>query len=154
MNETAPAKATTAGRFMITSGANSIAERVITESNVDTSQTTTSTSATDLATVGPSVTVTTGTTALVMWSCEMTTDTAGQPALIDFVVTGASSRAAAAETALRFTPSTNGYAHRSGAFTIATGLTPGSNTFTLKYWVGGGGATGFFAYRRILVLGL
>lgn len=154
LNETGPAKATTAGRMLVTSGANSIAERVITESSVATTELTTSTSATDLATVGPSVTVTTGTTALVMWSCETTTDTPGQSALIDFAVTGASSRSATTATALKFTPSTNGYAHRAGTFTIATGLTAGSNTFTLKYWTTGGGSTGFFALRRIVVLGL
>jgi hypothetical protein len=154
LNETAPAKATTAGRLFVSTGVNSIAERVITEATVATSQSTTSTSAVDLATVGPQVTVTTGTSALVMWSCETTTDVPGQSAYIDFKVTGASLREAESATALRFTPSTNGYAHRAGTFIILTGLTAGSNTFTLKYWAGGGGATGFFANRRIIVLGL
>ncbi|ROP36293.1 hypothetical protein [Saccharothrix texasensis] len=153
LNETAPAKATAAGRFLVTSGANSVTERVITEANVDTSQTTTSTSATDLTTVGPSVTVTTGTSALVLWSCEMTNNTSGQVSLTDFVVTGASSRAASDATALKLMPSAAGsYPNRSGVHTLLTGLTPGANTFTLKYWVGGG--TGSFAYRRITVLGL
>jgi hypothetical protein len=154
LNETAPAKATAAGRLMVTSGVNQIAERVITEASVATAELTTSTSAVDLATVGPAVTVTTGTTALVMWSCETTTDTPGQSSLVDFAVTGASSRSASSTTAMKFTPSTNGYAHRAGTFAIATGLTAGSNTFTLKYWGTGGGASAFFSNRRIIVLGL
>jgi hypothetical protein len=152
LNETAPAKATTGGRLIVTTGANAIAERVVSQANVDTAQTTTSTSATDLATVGPQVTVTTGTQALVMWSSQLTNNTAGQPSLVDFAVSGASTRSASDATALRYTTSTASYEDRRGTSAYVTGLTAGSNVFTLKYWVGGG--TGTFTNRRLIVVAL
>jgi hypothetical protein len=69
--ETMAGKATTAGRWFVSTGANAIAERVITQASTTTSQTTTSASFTDLATVGPAVTVTTGTKAIVFWGAAM-----------------------------------------------------------------------------------
>jgi hypothetical protein len=51
--ECAPAKATTPGRLIVTTGPNAITERVVTQASISTSETTTSTSYTDLATTGP-----------------------------------------------------------------------------------------------------
>ena len=65
LNETAPAKATTAGSHFAGTGLNSIAERLTDTDLVATSQTTISTSYADLATVGPTVTATTGPYAIV-----------------------------------------------------------------------------------------
>src|SRR3712207_4741779 len=75
LNETGPAKATTAGRILVTTGANGIAERAVSSATVSTSQTTTSTSYTDLATVGAAVAVTTGTQALALWNVQMASST-------------------------------------------------------------------------------
>lgn len=149
--ETAPAKATTAGRLFVSTGVNAIAERAISESLVSTAETTTSTSNTNLATVGPAVTITTGTQALIWFGAKIENTTGSQAALMDFAVSGASTRTAADDTCLRHEASANDDV-RACTITFITGLTAGSNTFTAKYWVGGG--TGTFSNRRLGVMAL
>lgn len=150
--ETAPAKATVAGRLMVTTGANSIAEREITQSNVTTSQTTSSTSFTDLATVGPQVTVTTGTRALVWFSAQMSNSQVNTIVAAAVAVSGATTLAADATKDLYWDGMPAGQAQRASVVELLTGLTAGVNTFTLKYRVGG--ATGTFYDRSIGVLAL
>jgi len=116
-----------------------------------TSQTTTSSTFTDLATVGPAVTVTTGTKALVIVTAIIGNDTSGQRAYMGFAVSGASSISAADKWSIALT-STGSYApeiQTSGVF-LVTGLTAGSNTFTAKYRRSGG--TGRFDLRQIAVI--
>jgi hypothetical protein len=96
---------------------------------VTTSQATTSTSYTDLATAGPAVTVTTGTTALV------TIQTLGAGAvsnrqLMSFAVSGATTIAAG--TYVQGVTTATDDSFRVSSF-VVTGLTAGSNTFTTKY---------------------
>jgi hypothetical protein len=152
LNETAVAKATTAGRIIVTAGANSLAERVPTSAEVLTSETTTSQSNTDLTTPGPSVPVTTGPAAIVLWSAEMANNNATSSSICDFAVSGASTRGASDTTAIKVTSSVAGDFDRQAGCELVTGLTAGSNTFTLKYWVSG--ATGTFKRRRIHVIPL
>lgn len=124
---------------------------------VDTDQTSTSTTYTDLATVGPSVTVTTGTKALVIFRANVHNGNgAGNRPSIDFAVSGATTRSAgdttnavmssgtaiSASDALR--PSVVGFA-------VVT-LTAGSNTFTLKYKTNSG--TPGWSNREIAVINL
>lgn len=151
MLETAPAKATDANRLMVTTGMNAIAEREFVEDFISTEETTTSTSYADLPTVGPSVTVTTGTAALVIVNSKLQNATAGQQSYASFDITGATTTGASDTWAVFFRPSDNGFAVRAGAAHIIT-VTPGSNTFTMKYRATGG--TGNFEYRRLQVLGL
>ena len=92
--ETAPAKATAAGRIFVTTAANAIAERVVDSETVATSQTTTSTSYTDLATTGPAVTVTTGARALVFYGAEMENTTSTALSAASVAVSGATTDAA------------------------------------------------------------
>lgn len=148
LNETAPAKATTAGSHFAGTGLNSIAERISTAAIVATSQTTTSTSYTDLATVGPAVTVTTGPLAWVhLYNSNVNTTSVSS--LMSFEVSGASSIPAADNTSIGIAGTAGS---REGAGFLLTTLTPGSNTFTCKYRVGSG--TGTYADRRIAVLPL
>jgi hypothetical protein len=150
--QTAPAKATTAGRLIVTTGVNAIAERVVQSAEIQTSESTTSTSNADLATVGPTVTVTTGPNAVVFWGCQLENATATQQSLMDFAVSGASTRAASDTTALRY-QSPNASNHiRAAMCDLITGLTGGSNTFKAKYWCSGGTAT--FSRRRLSVMPL
>jgi len=111
--------------------------------NVATSQTTTSTSYTDLATVGPTATVTSiGTKALVIWACTQSTTSgscASSPA-----VSGSTTTAAADSHGT--VGSDSGRTAIGWAFFT---ITPGSNTYTLKYRVTGG--TGTFLDRRMMV---
>jgi hypothetical protein len=149
LNETAPAKATQAGSHFVGTSLNAIAERISDEDIVATSQSTASTSYTDLATVGPSVTVTTGPWALVSIYNANLHSTGGASALMSYAVSGATTIAASDNMSIG-TATTVG--SRAGATFLITTLTPGSNTFTCKYRVGSG--TGTFVDRRIAVFPL
>lgn len=151
--ETAPAKATTGGRLIVTAGVNSIVERSIQIAEYNGAQeTTTSTSATDLATPGPAVTITTGTSALVFWAVQIDNATVNAQSLVDFAVSGVSTRSANDATALRHTSATSSATVRAASMYYLTTLTAGTNTFTLKYWVGSG--TGGFQRRMVCVVAL
>lgn len=149
--ETAPAKATTAGRIFVATGANSIAERVIDRDTVGAAQTTSSTSYTDLATVGPAVTATTGTNAIVMISSEVANDTTASISRASFAVSGASTIAASNNWAISHS-GTATHMQRQASVRLEKGLTAGSNTFTMKYAVSAN--TGTFGNREIVVIAL
>jgi hypothetical protein len=152
LNETAPAKATTSGSYFVGTGLNSIAERTSSTDIVETSQTTTSTTYADLATVGPTVTVTTGVFALILVTGDITNNTAGESGRMTFEVSGASTVTPLDARALRVTiPSVTGAGNvRSSVLTAFGTLTAGVNVFTAKYRASGGTAT--FANRRLTVL--
>lgn len=149
LNETGPAKAATAGGHFAVSGPNEISERFSATAAVLTSETTTSTSFTDLATVGPSVTVETGPLAFIIVHGAMENTGAGSSRM-GYDVSGATTLAAADNRGI-------GVYGVAGAGVITSGvslltLTPGTNTFTSKYRVGSG--TGTFLSRRIVVFPL
>ncbi len=149
-NETAPGIASAAGRLIVTDGVNSIAERIPASDFVATSETTTSSSFTDLATAGPAVTVTTGTSALVIVTGRLANNTAGALVSMGYAVSGATTVAAAGIRALVYeSGAANDRMQASFAF-VHTGLTAGSNVFTAKYSVSSG--TGTFLNRRISVV--
>ena len=152
--ETAPAKATAAGRLMVTTGANAIAERVPTTQTIATAQTTLSTSYVDLTTVGPSVTVTTGTAAIIILTARINVNTASIQGNMGYAVSGASTIAASDNRCLRAETAGTGEFNRSSMVTMDTTLTAGSNTFTAKYHSGNASATVEFADREILVIPL
>ncbi len=121
---------------------------------VATSQTTTSDSFTDLATSGPSVTLTTGTKALVIVSCLSKNDTSIRFAYMDFAISGATTRNAATTTALGLEQASGISDQLLGASraNLVT-VTAGSNTFTAKYARSGAG-TATFSNRSIIVIDL
>lgn len=148
LNETAPAKATQAGSHFVGTGVNSIAERLGQSDLITTLQTTTSTSYTDLATVGPSFTTTTGPLAWV-FLYNSSLNSGSTASLMSYTVSGASSVSAQDAQSIGVSGTNGG---RFGAVFLQSGLTAGSNTFTCKYRVGGG--TGTYADRRIAVFPL
>jgi hypothetical protein len=152
LNETAPGKATTAGGIFVATGTNAIAERVPTNAVVAASQSTGSTTYTDLTTPGPAVTVTTGTKAIVMLYTRASVLGVNTTAM-GFAVSGASTIAASDGQALAFT-SSNGdtLSFHGSAVLMITALAPGSNIFTAKYRVTGG--TGTWIDRRLAVIPL
>lgn len=150
LNECPAAKATTPGSIFVTSATNQVAERVPAASRVDVSEATTSTSFTDLATLGPAVTATTGSMAWIIVTARGNNGTASQPCLMSFEITGATTAAAADSRSLWLETDGTGEFPRASCGTMLTTLTPGSNTFTAKYRVGGG--TGTFHYREIVVI--
>lgn len=148
LNMTAPAVVTAAGQIVVATAANAIAARTPGGQSVATSQTTTSTSYTDLATVGPTLTVTTGTQALV-WFAALISNSGANSSRMSCAVSSASSVAAndawaainVGTSALRF-----------ASVHLFTGLTAGSNIFTAKYDVSAG--TGTFVNRELAVIPL
>ena len=128
--------------------------QVITAANsaaVNTNQTTTSGTYTDLATAGPSVTLTTGTEALVFIGAMQRND-GGNGNYTGVAVSGATTIAPSDANALYMYLDLS--EQRAGGAYVAkiTGLTAGSNTFTLKYRVQAN--TGYWYHRSIMVLAL
>lgn len=150
--ETMPGKATAANRIFVSNGLNTLAERVPSTATVSTTETTSSTTYVDLTTPGPSVTVTTGTAAIV-WAVVRTQHSSS---------TGECSWSVAVSGATTIAASDNwrglqsGVAaanpNRFGVCHLFTNLTAGSNTFTIKYRTTA--ATATFLHRDIIVVPL
>ena len=118
---------------------------------MNTGQSTSSTSYTDLATV-QSVTLTTGTKALVLITAKMGNTNSGNSTRVAYAVSGATTIAASDDANLYEGGAiSNGYYTLSSSF-YESGLTAGSNTFTLKFKVGGG--TGNYEDRQLTVIDL
>lgn len=133
-----------------TAAANSVIERPVGHYHVERSQTTTSTTYTDLATFGPSVQLTTGPAALVWFSAQMSNSTANAQVSVSVEVSGATTIAAGAnEYELVSDGHTAANDNKKMMFKHFTTLTSGSNVFTMKYKVGSG--TGTFHNRQLAV---
>ena len=117
---------------------------------VATSQSTSSTTYTDLATAGPAVTLTTGTKVLVFTNTEVST-AAGRYVFADFAISGATTRAASDDTCIKMGTDADSMQSRNGVANLMT-VTAGSNTFTMKYRVNAG--TNSFINRTIVVVAL
>ena len=157
LREMAPSLATAAGQLFVTLGPNALAARTIGYHEVATSQTTTSSSYTDLATVGPTVTISEiyGQQAMVWISCELDQSTADVQAACAVEVSGASTYPAS-DTRCCLTRDgmpANNSVQTMAAFVFDPLTRNGSTTFTMKYRTGGTG-TGTFLRRRMLVLAL
>ncbi len=152
LNETAVAKATAASQIFVSTGANALAARTPATATVATSQSTIVTSYTDLTTVGPSITATTGTIAIAMFATSLTNVTANSAAMCSVAVSGASSVAASDAWMIQADGLPTNQFIRIGIAHVFTGLTAGSNIFTLKYKAGSGTAT--FQNREINIIPL
>ncbi len=147
LNTTAPALATTISSWFTATGPNAIAERVPAQANTLTSSTITATSYGNLADgVNTSVTAVTTTSAWVLIYCNLSNSGANNT-WMSVAVSGATTIAASDAWAL-MRDQTGG--ERFGFPVFFSSLTPGSNTFTLKYRVSAG--TGTFTTRRIAVI--
>ncbi len=147
--ETAPGIATAASGAIMSTGVNTIQQLLSDSVSVSTSETTASTSYTDLATAGPAVTLTTDTKVMVSVSCNLSNGTLGGISHMGYAITGATSVAAGDVNALSFESDPANQVIRSSTVRMKEGLTAGSNTFTSKYRVSAG--TGTFAGRLISV---
>lgn len=154
LNQTAPALATTTSSYFATVAANQIAERIAGQAIVTAAETTTSTAYGNLTTLGPQVTVTSGTNALVAIYADVSCNTAGTVAYAGYSVSGATSIGATDARSLAYATASTAAA----SFLIASyihlenGLNAGSNTFTMVYRVGSGGGTGSWSNRCLTVL--
>lgn len=149
----ATAPTTDNARHYVSTGANTIAERLITVNTIATSQTLgTSGSYLDLATVGPTVVITTGIQALVMLSASIANSGANDN-YVSFAVSVGTTVAASDTRAIRTRgASSASILHRTSVCSLISALNSGSNTFTAKYKVSA--ITGTFVDRQMIVMGL
>lgn len=141
-------------RLLTASAANTIEIRDWKENEVQTGGTaedTTSTSYTDLATAGPTVTLTTGTKVAVWITAQLTNVTVNAVAWASFAVSGATTSAAADGRAIVHQPAVAGRYLRTTVCTLLD-VTAGSNTFTMKYKATSG--TCRATRRAIMVVGI
>jgi hypothetical protein len=153
LNETAVAKATTAGGIFAATGANAIAQRIPTAATVSTSESTASSTDVNLTTVGPTVTVTTGTQAIVMLATLIQNNTVNGIATMRYEVSGASTISSDDGRAVQFESGVASQRVRASHAHLLTGLTAGSNVFTSKYHTNGTG-TATFGGRMLAVFPL
>ena len=150
LEETTPAVATVGRRIFVTDGDNKIAERDIKDHIVDAKEETTSTSYTDLDTLGPIITIETGQAALV-WICSHMSNTGSTNSLHSYAVSGETTIATDDNKARDVDGGDGGFGDRC-TVTNLDATNPGTNIFTSKYKVTGG--TGTFQKRRLIVMGL
>lgn len=149
LNATAVALASTASQYFVATGVNALAPRLLQTATVATSQTTASSSYVDLATVGPTVTVTTGTIAVAFFCAAVSNSGTSSATDVSVAVSGATSVAASDAWRTVLDGVAGGNVNRSVGMHCFTGLIAGSNTFTMKYKTGSG--TGTFANRELIV---
>ncbi len=103
----------------------------------------------DLATPGPTVTLVTGSSALVSYSATTHQNTISGSSVINFAVSGATTIAPITGNDGVFTLTLNGAYVTINRSVVITGLNSGANIFTMKYIQDSG--THFYAYRSIVV---
>jgi len=150
--ETGPAVATTAGRLIVTDAANSVAERDIVTDYVATAESSASTGYVNLATVGPTVTVTTGTKGLISVGCLHDNATATARGWMSHAISGASTAAASDTYAFVATSDAANQTYGASHVMLWTTLTPGSSTFQAKYRATSNTST--WTFRRLIVVAL
>jgi hypothetical protein len=124
---------------------------VFANSTVNTNQSTSSSTFTDLAT-SQSVTLTTGTKALVILTVKESNVNLGNKVTTSFAVSGATTIAANDVTSLEVLQPRAGEFYTVGSSFYLSSLTAGSNTFTMKFRIDVG--TGSFKDRQITVIDL
>jgi len=124
-------------------------------STVTTSQSTTSSSYTDLST-SQSVTLTTGTKVMVIVSSYMIQNTLGYGAAVSYAISGATTTAVSDQWAVYFEETPRVGNGVSMSYVSYQTVTAGSNTFTLKFKsiYSAGSQTATFANRQITVVDL
>lgn len=151
--ETAPGKASGVSQLFVSTGANAIAARTPTGATVITSQATTSTSYADLTTVGPSVSVTTGTKAIVCVSATLLNSGTNFGSYASYAVSGVTTIAAADQWSIILDGTALSNPMRVGAVHFQESLNPGVNVFTMKYKADATSSASF-ANRHLFVIPL
>lgn len=149
--ETAPAKATAAGLVLATA-ANSIVVRPPSSASVTALETTASTGYTNIGTDGPAVSIPTGSDVFIAISARVSSTTAGALPSFAYAIAGATAISADVTRSYQAEISNSNDVYM-GTFAITQGtLTPGTNTFQMKYAELNGVGTATFATRRISVI--
>lgn len=133
LNVTAVGVATASGRLIVTTAAKTVAERVPDTDTVGTSQATASTTYVNLATTGPTVTITTGTRALVILGCSASNNIVGNAARMTIDLSGATTSAASDTNSYMITSGNASDAYQGSWATLYDPINAGSNVFQAKY---------------------
>lgn len=151
-NETAPAKATGAGGYIVSNGVNSVVQRDPNSDTVNTAQSSTSTSYVDLTTSGPAPgPVVSGTRVIVWMTAQMNNSTAGAETIASVAVSGATTIAADDNYCIDVQQAAAAtFADVTACRAVRLTVTAGSNTYTMKYRVTSG--TGTWRRRSAVVL--
>lgn len=142
---------TTYRSYVVSTNPNKLEERRPKKNTILDIGQTTSLSFGDLASggSGPTVNVTTGTQALVIWGCGSWNSTNGVASIMSVAVSGATTISASNTNGLQFT-NNNQFVANGSQFWYVDTLNPGVNTFTCQYAVSSA-STGTFRRRRIFV---
>jgi hypothetical protein len=152
LNMLAPAIATAGGGWIVSTGPDTIAQRIPVSDQVAAAGSTDSTSYTDLSSAGASVTVTHGVRALVSIGAQVSNTVAGLGARVSVDVSGANSQEAADFNCFYAESGNASDAFKGAWTTIFNPLTAGVSTFTLKYRAAGSGGVATFSSRFITVI--
>lgn len=117
---------------------------------IATAESTASTAWTDLATIGPTVTVNVGSSGMVIVVISCACSNTAAASFMGFAASGENTFGSGGANQNLFEGGASGAG--GSAFTLLTGLTPGPTTFTAKYLVTGG--TGTFSLRDIAAIPL
>jgi hypothetical protein len=114
---------------------NGLIQTTVYHHEITTSESTGSGTYTDLATVGPTITVTTGTNVIIIYSAFVHRPGGGFSAFTSVEVSGATSIPSTVNDyrSTQYSSEGNEFGHQVMQVIKFTGLTPGSNTFTMKY---------------------
>jgi len=149
--QTGPALITAANQILVGTAANAMAARQFTSGYIATQETTTGSFPINLATFGPWVSVNTGTMCMCAIYTQMYNSSNSAACYSGFEVTNATTIPCSWDRAIGGITNTNpGFL--AGATFLQTGLTPGTNQFTMQYGVSAG--TGTFLSRRIFTMPL
>lgn len=133
MLTTAPALASSAaGQIFVATGTNAIAARLVDQTEVLTSETTSSTSYTALTTA-QAITCTTGTQALVIITAQFTNATVGNQSTMSYAISGASTVAISDNWGLTMTAAVSNAFVTASRLYLHKSLTAGANTFTCQF---------------------
>lgn len=146
------AKITGYGSYVVSTGANALSQRTYDTQTLATSQTLTTNVYTDLATVGPTVTLTTGIGAIVLFGCGLGNSTLNATVRASYAVSGATTSAADDDREVLLEGISGSNNLRLSTVDFRDDLTAGSNTFTMKYRTSA--ATATYYDRFIAVIGL
>jgi hypothetical protein len=150
--QTEAAVASTPMGLLVTTGANNLAFRIPNVEFIGTYEATTTATYTDLTTFGPSISVTTGTKALVTIGAAVGNDTAGLGSRMSYEISGATTLASS-DTNSYYAESGHADDGYQGTWTyINVALTAGLNLFSAKYRTTAGGGSSTFGHRIVGVV--
>ena len=149
-NETLSALAVEEGQFFTVAAENQMTSYIPHMDRVATKESTASTSYVDLTTVGPDITLNTGSNAFVFFAARMSNNTNAAQSVMSFAVSGATTIAANDENSITMDGVNTNCEFGVGAARYVD-INEGENTFTCKYRAGGAG-TAAFQDRFIAVL--